>query len=146
VDGDLGEYMDFETADKQAARLTSFGRVPLLILSADPNARHKGMSANAIAEKPIWDREQESLKSLSRLSWRVIARGSGHKIYQDRPDVVLGEMIDLIEYLHVDRRRCLEAPQLSSWRANMPMSVSTGESSGSEWVVDTRNSSASESP
>jgi hypothetical protein len=30
----------------------------------------------------------------------VIARGSGHKIYQDRPDVVLGEMIDLIEYLH----------------------------------------------
>lgn len=100
VDGELGEYMEFETADKQAARLTSFGKVPLLILSADPNARHKGMSANAIAQKPIWDREQESLKSLSPLSWRVIARGSGHKIYQDRPDVVLGEMTRLIEYVH----------------------------------------------
>jgi pimeloyl-ACP methyl ester carboxylesterase len=99
VDGDFGEYMDFETAGKQAARLTSFGEIPLLILSADPNVRREGMSANAIAGKPIWDQEQETLKSLSPLSWRVIALGSGHKIFQDRPDLVLAEMARCISYL-----------------------------------------------
>ena len=99
VDGELGEYLDFETSAQQAARLTSFGKLPLLILSADPNVQDKSMSANAIAGRAVWDREQEELKSLSPLSWRVIARGSGHKIYQDRPELVLAQMSIVVNYL-----------------------------------------------
>ena len=99
VGSDLGELADFETAGKQAARLTSFGNKPLLILSKDPNLRKKGMAPNAIAGLPVWDREQEGLKSLSPLSWRVIARGSGHGIYHDRPDLVVAEFAKLIGYL-----------------------------------------------
>jgi pimeloyl-ACP methyl ester carboxylesterase len=103
VDGELGEYMDFETAGKQAARLTSFGNKPLLILSKDPHWRKSATAPNAAAELPVWDREQEGLKSLSPLSWRVIARNSGHKIYQDRPDVVVSEMSRLIDYVRGGR-------------------------------------------
>jgi pimeloyl-ACP methyl ester carboxylesterase len=99
VDGDLGEYIDFENAANQEARLTSFGNKPLLILSKDPNSRKNGISPNALAELPIWDREQEGLKSLSRSCWRVIARDSGHKIFQDRPEVVQAEISRLIEFL-----------------------------------------------
>ena len=99
VGGNNGEFMDFEAASKQAARLKSFGNVPLLIISQDPELRKRGMTANDIAEMPVWAREQEALKQLSQQSWRVIARNSGHAIYRDRPSVVVAEMTRLIGYL-----------------------------------------------
>ena len=97
--GDIGELMDLETAATQAARLTTFGSVPLLILSKDPTRVITGMSPDAVAGLPIWDREQEALKSLSPVSWRVIARGSGHAIFHDRPDLVVKEITRLLAYL-----------------------------------------------
>lgn len=97
--GDVGEFMDFETAANQAKRLTSFGNAPLLVISEDTGLRRKGMTANAIAQMPVWDREQESLKQLSPFSWRVIARDSGHFVHHDRPDVLVTEMTHLIDYL-----------------------------------------------
>ena len=99
VGGEDSELPYFETACKQAARLTSFGNVPLLIISQDPDRRREGMPANAIAELPVWAREQEASKSLSPLSWRVVARGSGHAVHHDRLDVVIVEMIRLIGHL-----------------------------------------------
>jgi pimeloyl-ACP methyl ester carboxylesterase len=99
VGGDDSEFLYFETACKQAARLTSFGNVPLLIVSSDTDQRGSGMTENAIAERSVWAREQETLKSLSRVSWRVIARGSGHGVHHDRLDVVVTEMTHLIAYL-----------------------------------------------
>jgi len=99
VGGEDSEFIYFETTCKQAARLTSFGNVPLLILSQDPDQQGKGMTASDIAELPVWAREQETLKSLSPLSWRVIARGSGHGVQHDRLDVVVAELTRLVAYL-----------------------------------------------
>jgi hypothetical protein len=65
VGGEDAEFMYFETTCKQAARLTSFGNVPLLIVSQDPDRPREQMKADAIAELPVWAREQETLKSLS---------------------------------------------------------------------------------
>ena len=50
------------------------------------------------------------MKPLSPLSWRVIARDSGHKIYQDRPEVVTTEISRLIGYL-----RGGPAPPFGGW-------------------------------
>jgi hypothetical protein len=99
VGGEDNELPYFEASFKQAARLTSFGNVPLLIVSKDPDRRRKGMTADDIAELPVWTREQEALKSLSPLSWRVVARGSGHGVNHDRPDVIIAETTRLIGYL-----------------------------------------------
>jgi pimeloyl-ACP methyl ester carboxylesterase len=99
VDTDFGEYRDFETSAHEAARLTTLGNKPLLVLSRDPATINPGMTSNGIAGLKIWDKEQELLKSLSPESWRLIARGSGHKIYQDRPDVVCQEITRMIEFL-----------------------------------------------
>ena len=99
VGGEDAEFLYFETTCKQAARLTSFGNIPLLILSQDPDRQRDGMTAKAIAELLVWAREQEALKSLSPLSWRVIARGAGHGVQHDRVDVVVREMTRLIGYL-----------------------------------------------
>jgi len=89
--------MAFETAAKQAGQTSSFGRIPLLIISEDPE--RAGMAADDIAEQPFWSREQERLKDLSPLSWRVIARGAGHAVADDTPDLVVQEVKILIDYL-----------------------------------------------
>jgi pimeloyl-ACP methyl ester carboxylesterase len=99
VGGEDSELPYFETTSMQAARLTGFGTVPLLIVSQDPEQRPDGMTADAIAEQSVWAREQEALKSLSPLSWRVIARGAGHGVHHDRLDIVVREMTRLITYL-----------------------------------------------
>jgi pimeloyl-ACP methyl ester carboxylesterase len=99
VGGEDNELIYFEETFKQAGRLTSFGNVPLLIISRDTDQRREGMTANSIAGQPVWAREQETLKSLSPLSWSVIARGAGHSVHHDRLDLVVAEMTLLIRYL-----------------------------------------------
>ena len=97
---DLEEWMDFERAGQQAARLTSFGNVPLVVISQDPDRPKTGWTEQAIAAQPIWAKEQEALKSLSPKSWHVVAKGSRHHVQGDRPDIVLGEIKRMLDYLH----------------------------------------------
>jgi len=98
VDSDESELSDFEKSCGEAARLTSFGNIPLLIISRDPDLPRVGMTDRQIAQEVVWNREQEELKSLSALSWRVIAHGSGHMVPQSRPDVIIREITVLVSY------------------------------------------------
>jgi hypothetical protein len=109
IGADFGEYLDLEMASRQAARLTSLRGKPLLILSRDPDLRTGQMNLEDVKVLVAWDREQEALKSLSQMNWRVIARGSGHDIYDTRPDVFIGEVTRLLTYLHDGR-----APQFGT--------------------------------
>jgi pimeloyl-ACP methyl ester carboxylesterase len=99
VDGDLPEWSVFDVAGAQAARLISFGNVPLLVMSQDPDRPKPGWTADAITAQPIWAREQELLKNLSPKSWRVVARGAGHHVHWDRPDLVVREITSLVNYV-----------------------------------------------
>lgn len=81
---------------KQADRLATFGNIPLLVMSKDPSL---AKTPTEIAERPIWDREQEALKSLSPLSWRVVARGGSHSLHHQRLDLVVAEITRLIGYI-----------------------------------------------
>ena len=89
VDTDESELNYFEESSKQAGRLVSFGSIPLLVITRDPDLRKEEQSPRALAQMPVWDREQEESMSLSPLSWRVIARDSGHMVPKDRPDVIV---------------------------------------------------------
>jgi pimeloyl-ACP methyl ester carboxylesterase len=99
VDTDESELTDFEQSSKEATRLESFGKIPLLIISQDTGLCSPGMTTNQLAQNPVWEREQEESKSLSPLSWRVIAHGSGHMVPLNRPDVIIVESTRLINYL-----------------------------------------------
>ena len=99
VDTDECELTYFEESFKQARRLTSFGSIPLLVISRDPDLRKAGITDLQTAQQPVLAREQEAFKSLSPLSWRVVARNSGHMVPLDRPDVIVAEMTRLIAYL-----------------------------------------------
>jgi pimeloyl-ACP methyl ester carboxylesterase len=96
VGGDESEFIDFEATANEAARLTTLGHIPLLVISRDIRRPGAENDADAIVEDAVWDREQERFKNLSPLSWRVIARGAGHSVQHDRLDVVVKEMTMLV--------------------------------------------------
>jgi pimeloyl-ACP methyl ester carboxylesterase len=93
VDMDENELPYFGISSQQAGRLKNFGQIPLLIMTKDT------AKSPITAEDTVWEREQEASKSLSDRSWRVIARGSGHIVPIDRPDIVISELTQLIDYL-----------------------------------------------
>ncbi len=97
VDTDLPEFSGFEDSAKEAARLTSFGRVPLLVVSRDTVSPTD--DASTARDNPFWSREQQSFTRLSPISWEVIAKDSGHKIYQDRPELLDREITRLLLFL-----------------------------------------------
>jgi len=98
VGGDESEHPYFEATSRQAGRLASFGAVPLLIISRDP-AAEPDSSSQTRAQERVWTEEQERAKTLSPLSWRVIARGAGHAVHHARLELVVAELGLLIEYL-----------------------------------------------
>ena len=91
----LGEMDAFEISATEAAN-TKFGDLPLLIISQDPDRPKPRWPARDIAANPIWAGMQESLKGLSTHSRRIIARGSGHKVQLDRPDVIIDAVSEMI--------------------------------------------------
>ena len=99
VGGDLGEFLNFEVSGREAERLSSLGERPLLVMSQDPDRSKQGWTADAIAAQPIWFREQEALKALSKRSWRVVAKGAPHHVHQSRPELVVGEIGRLVMFL-----------------------------------------------
>jgi pimeloyl-ACP methyl ester carboxylesterase len=85
----LGEADNFWRSAEEAAAARCCGEVPLMVISQDPERPKPGWSAEAIAQQPTWSSLQDHLKSLSLRSRRIIARGSGHHVMIDRPDVVI---------------------------------------------------------
>jgi pimeloyl-ACP methyl ester carboxylesterase len=59
---------------------------PTVVLDAEGGTTLEVLSQRPI--RPIWNSMQEGLKALSPRARRVIARGSGHGVMIDRPDVV----------------------------------------------------------
>lgn len=81
-------------SDQQVAQTGPYGELPLLILSHDP--------AQKQAENQLghgWEKAQEDLKKLSLRSRRIIAKGSGHYIQFDRPDLIEREVPLFVEQI-----------------------------------------------
>lgn len=92
------EYPYFAQTLQQAGRLARLEKLPLLIVSRDP-AAESDTSAKVRAEEAAWGGEQEKAKALSPLSWRVIAKGSGHGVHHDRLDLVAEQLTLLLAYM-----------------------------------------------
>jgi pimeloyl-ACP methyl ester carboxylesterase len=99
----LSESDAFWIAGEQAQQAHCCGTLPLLVISQDPDRPKPGWDAASLAANPIWNRLQENLKTLSPHSRRIIARGSGHHVMFDRPDVIISATTQLIEQLRQNR-------------------------------------------
>jgi pimeloyl-ACP methyl ester carboxylesterase len=94
---DLREWEQFWRSAAAAREARCCGRLPIVIVSQDPDRATPGWSAAAIEAQPIWNGLQDGMKSLSPNSRRVIARGSGHHVMVDRPDVVVRAILDVVD-------------------------------------------------
>lgn len=89
----------------EVARTGPYGNLPILIFSRDtqlPMPAH--LPAPVSLEDwhrgyAVWDAMQEELKLLSTDSRRIIAKGSGHYIHVDRPDLLNHEVPTFIRQI-----------------------------------------------
>ncbi len=98
----LGEQDDFWRSAEEAAQAHCCDHLPILIVSQDPDRPKPGWSAESLAANPVWVRLQESLKALSPRSRRIVARGSGHHIMIDRPDVLIGGIRQMLDQIRTN--------------------------------------------
>lgn len=94
----IEQELDAEQASgRETIRLGPFGSLPVLIFSRDPGVLAPNWPASvAKANAVVWDQMQEEAKALSSESRRIIAKGSGHYIQDDRPDLVNRQIASLI--------------------------------------------------
>ncbi|MDP3517137.1 MAG: alpha/beta hydrolase [Pseudohongiella sp.] len=79
------EMQGMPAAAAQAASLSSFGDLPLTVLSAAEN------------RLPGWIEWQEELLQLSTQSEQVIAQSSGHNVQLDAPDIAAAVIMKMVE-------------------------------------------------
>jgi hypothetical protein len=94
-----GERGPFD--ETRASRPYLRGRTPrllsVLILSRDPKVIASNWPVSVAKSNAVaWERMQEEAKGLSSVSRRIIAKGSGHYIQDDRPDLVNRQIASFI--------------------------------------------------
>ena len=83
---------------EEVAMLTCCGKLPILIISQDPDRHQPGWGPQNMTETLTWGDLQEQMKSLSACSQRIIARSSGHHVMIDRPEVIVRNLRDLVQH------------------------------------------------
>ena len=91
------EVESFDRSGEEAAHTGPYGELPILILSQDTA---KGVAEGEPRELgDAWNQMQEDLKKLSTRSRRIIAKGSGHYIQLNRPELIEREVPRFIEQI-----------------------------------------------
>jgi pimeloyl-ACP methyl ester carboxylesterase len=81
----LDEFLGMSQGAAEAGAVTSFGELPLLVLSRAPN------------RDLDWDRKQTDLLRLSSNSQQLFAEHSGHNIQADEPEAAVGAIEKMVE-------------------------------------------------
>jgi len=91
ADGVLEEQRQIPSIKNAASKITSFGNIPLYVVSATDTSRFDTFIKNQKLKVEMviaWDRMQKSLLSLSPDSKQILVANSGHYINQDQPGVI----------------------------------------------------------
>jgi pimeloyl-ACP methyl ester carboxylesterase len=72
--------------------------LPLIVISHDPDLRDESLPVNVDRDtNTAWEQMQEELSNLSVSGTRIVAKRSGHYIQNDRPDVVIRAVHEMVE-------------------------------------------------
>ena len=89
---------DKSYAEVRALHITSFGNMPLIVLSAghwDPIPSISDADNNQAWE--VWQEMQSELAELSSDSKQIIAEQSGHFIQLDQPELVIDAIREMLK-------------------------------------------------
>lgn len=90
--GTIAEIQSFQESLAQVRATGSLGDRPLVVLSEDP----KDPDARTQIYLKVWGPLQEEVALLSSRGSHVVATGSGHQIHQDRPDLVIAAIQQVV--------------------------------------------------
>jgi pimeloyl-ACP methyl ester carboxylesterase len=91
------ERKTFRESAALAKDATIGSGIPLVVVSRDPYRHDSDLPADLERAANIaWEQMQEELTSLAPHGTRVIAKGSGHYIQNDRPDIVIESIRNMI--------------------------------------------------
>lgn len=82
---------DVSFAQMQAAHITTFGDIPLRVLS-----RGKPQDGFGEDAEKVWQQLQIEMASLSSNGKRIVAEQSGHFIQMEQPDLVIGAIQEVL--------------------------------------------------
>lgn len=72
--------------------------LPLIVISHDPDLRDESLSVGVDrATNASWEQMQQEFSHLSINGTRIVAKGSGHYIQNDRPDIVIHAVHEMVE-------------------------------------------------
>jgi pimeloyl-ACP methyl ester carboxylesterase len=92
------ELAGMHASGEETARLGPFGDLPILIFSQDPQKPTQGVSPELARQiSPVWNGMQEDVKELSTHSRRINAKGSGHYVQVERPELVNREVANFLQ-------------------------------------------------
>ncbi len=93
------EFDSFDASGEETVHTGPFGDLPILVISQDTTKEISNSNPLASDREfaATWDGMQERLKELSTRGRRVIAKGSGHNITMERPDVIEREVPQFID-------------------------------------------------
>ena len=109
------EYLASPETDAEVALAPPPGALPVLIISRDPSRvlARPSASPEEVARERAWNSMQEGLKDLSPHSQRIIARGSGHGVADEREDLLSREVARIVEQIRG------AAPEPTDYRATV---------------------------
>jgi pimeloyl-ACP methyl ester carboxylesterase len=102
------EYTTFRRSGEETINTGPYGDLPVLIFSRDPQLERQAPDMSpklALEMSVVWDQDQEALKRLSTRSRRIIAKGSGHHIPDDRTDLINREVPIFIQQIRNNELR-----------------------------------------
>jgi pimeloyl-ACP methyl ester carboxylesterase len=91
------EGRNMDQSGREVLRAKNFGNLPILIFSEDPNKPFPLPGGWGKKMSAAWSQMQDELTDLSTRSRRIIAKGSGHMIPIERPDLLKKEVPIFIE-------------------------------------------------
>ncbi|HVX66946.1 MAG TPA: hypothetical protein VHA11_10110, partial [Bryobacteraceae bacterium] len=90
--GTIAEIESFRESLSQVRATGSLGDMPLVVLAQDPEVRDPQAKAYMDAWRPL----QRDMARLSTRGSLVFAKGSGHQIHRDRPDLVIAAVRQVV--------------------------------------------------
>ena len=90
---------NMDQSGREVLRAKNFGNLPILIFSEDPNKPFPLPGGWGKKWSAAWNQMQDQLKDLSTRSRGIIAKGSGHMIPIERPDLLNKEVPIFIEQI-----------------------------------------------
>lgn len=97
IDESLGESGNMDQSGDETVHTGPYGAMPLLIFSSDEAKQRAEKMPGDVLD--AWNRMQENLLKLSTRSRRIIAKGSGHYVQLERPELIEKEVPRFIEQI-----------------------------------------------